>query len=204
MSKDVLKSISETIRKDYQEILDERLARWELSKALSLIGVIVERTTAAQQNMSSLQEENIRETKMLMVAQLLEAIDASDEDKSGTINLQEFREVQRKPHAAEIFAALNLPPGFEAKDLFGLLDTDGNGVLDRYEFLLGICRLIWCDDFQSKCLMNHQIAQVREDIRSLRVSISDLSRTKAGRGPRLRVVEKPAGGWLEEVRSHGC
>lgn len=144
----------------------------------ALIGVIVERTTAAQQNMSSLQEENIRETKMLMVAQLLEAIDASDEDKSGTINLQEFREVQRKPHAAEIFAALNLPPGFEAKDLFGLLDTDGNGVLDRYEFLLGICRLIWCDDFQSKCLMNHQIAQVREDIRSLRVSISDLSRTK--------------------------
>eukprot|EP00913_Durusdinium_trenchii_P035384 g33113.t1 len=72
---------------------------------------------------------------MLMVAQLLEAIDASDEDKSGTINLQEFREVQRKPHAAEIFAALNLPPGFEAKDLFGLLDTDGNGKESNSETL---------------------------------------------------------------------
>ncbi|CAK9071885.1 Voltage-dependent T-type calcium channel subunit alpha-1I (Voltage-gated calcium channel subunit alpha Cav3.3) (Ca(v)3.3) [Durusdinium trenchii] len=134
----------------------------------ALIGVIVERTTAAQQNMSSLEEEKIREMKMLMVAQLLEAIDASDEDESGTINLQEFRQVQRKPYAAQIFAALNLPPGFEAKDLFGLLDADGDGVLDRYEFLLGICRLIWCDDFQSKCLMSYQISQVREEGRRRR------------------------------------
>ncbi|CAK9111561.1 unnamed protein product [Durusdinium trenchii] len=144
----------------------------------ALIGVIVERTTAAQQNMSSLEEEKIREMKMLMVAQLLEAIDASDEDESGTINLQEFRQVQRKPYAAQIFAALNLPPGFEAKDLFGLLDADGDGVLDRYEFLLGICRLIWCDDFQSKCLMSYQISQVREDIRALRSSVLDLSQSK--------------------------
>jgi len=141
----------------------------------ALIGVIVERTTAAQQNMSSMQEEAIREMKMYMVAKLLEAIDDSDEDSSGTINLQEFRQVQRKPHAADIFAALNLPPGFEAKDLFALLDSDGNGVLDRYEFLLGICRLIWCDEFQSQCLLNYAISQVREDIRSLQASVKDLS-----------------------------
>lgn len=141
----------------------------------ALIGVIVERTTAAQQNMSSMQEEAVREMKMYMVAQLLEAIDDSDEDRSGTINLQEFRQVQRKPHAAEIFAALNLPPGFEAKDLFTLLDSDGNGQLDRYEFLLGICRLIWCDEFQSQCLQNHAISLVREDIRSLQATVKDLS-----------------------------
>mmetsp|Transcript_964 Transcript_964/g.1554 ORF Transcript_964/g.1554 Transcript_964/m.1554 type:complete len:685 (+) Transcript_964:34-2088(+) len=141
----------------------------------ALIGVIVERTTAAQQSMSSMQEEAVREMKMYMVAQLLEAIDDSDEDRSGTINLQEFREVQRKPHAAEIFAALNLPPGFEAKDLFSLLDSDGNGQLDRYEFLLGICRLIWCDEFQSQCLQNHAISLVREDIRSLQATVKDLS-----------------------------
>lgn len=142
---------------------------------MALIGVIVERTTAAQQSMSSMQEEAVREMKMYMVAQLLEAIDDSDEDRSGTINLQEFRQVQRKPHAAEIFAALNLPPGFEAKDLFTLLDSDGNGQLDRYEFLLGICRLIWCDEFQSQCLQNHAISLVREDIRSLQATVKDLS-----------------------------
>eukprot|EP00435_Cladocopium_sp_Y103_P069510 s522_g33.t1 len=133
----------------------------------ALIGVIVERTTAAQQNMSTLQEEAVREMKMYMVAQLLEAIDDSDEDRSGTINLQEFRQVQRKPHAAQIFAALNLPPGFEAKDLFTLLDCDGNGQLDRYEFLLGICRLIWCDEFQSQCLQNHAISLVRQELRCI-------------------------------------
>lgn len=47
--------------------------------------------------------------------------------------------------------------------------------MDRYEFLLGICRLIWCDEFQSQCLLNYAISQVREDIRSLQASVKDLS-----------------------------
>ncbi|CAE7435229.1 Catsper1 [Symbiodinium natans] len=140
----------------------------------ALIGVIVERTTAAHQNMNTIQEEVLRESKMRMVAQLLDVIDASDEDESGTINLEEFREVQKKPYASEIFAALNLPPGFDASDLFGLLDDDGNGVLDRYEFLLGICRLIWCDEFQSQCLLNYGIAKVRQDVRNLHKEVQEI------------------------------
>eukprot|EP00439_Symbiodinium_sp_Y106_P012914 s4321_g1.t2 len=129
----------------------------------ALIGVIVERTTAAHQNMNTIQEEVLRESKMRMVAQLLDIIDSSDEDDSGTINLEEFRQVQHQRYAEEIFAALNLPPGFDAADLFGLLDADGNGVLDRYEFLIGICRLIWCDEFQSQCLLNYGMAKVRQE-----------------------------------------
>ncbi|CAJ1339866.1 unnamed protein product [Effrenium voratum] len=140
----------------------------------ALIGVIVERTTAAHQSMNEVQDEAVREMKMHMVAELLSAIDDSDEDSNGVINLQEFRQVQRKPHAAQIFAALNLPPGFEATDLFCLLDRDGDGALDRFEFLLGICRLIWCDEFQSQCLMNYGIAKVREDIRGLQGSLREL------------------------------
>ena len=37
----------------------------EIPKALSLIGVIVERTTAAQQNMSSLQEEELKKGQIV-------------------------------------------------------------------------------------------------------------------------------------------
>jgi len=148
----------------------------------ALIGVIVERTTAAHQNMNTIQEEVLRESKMRMVAQLLDIIDSSDEDDSGTINLEEFRQVQHQRYAEEIFAALNLPPGFDAADLFGLLDADGNGVLDRYEFLIGICRLIWCDEFQSQCLLNYGMAKVRQDLRNLHKDVREVLEVHRGSG----------------------
>merc|ERR1719253_2597459 len=105
-----------------------------------VVGVIVENTLeAAKQN-----EDKIRKRASAESARTLSALrnifEEADEDGSGTVDIDEFRNIVKREDVSAKFRMLELPTE-EAEELFHILDEEGTGKLDIETFINGAFKL---------------------------------------------------------------
>lgn len=99
-----------------------------------VVGVIVENTLAAQQkNEEKIQAlfEEEQKTKLLALRDIFEE---ADDDASGRVTIEEFKEVMKSADAQEKFEVLELPTA-NWEELFHILDEDHSGDLTIEEVI---------------------------------------------------------------------
>jgi nitrogen fixation protein FixH len=105
-----------------------------------VVGVIVENTLqAAAQNEEKINKRRANEAQKNLEA-LREIFEEADEDGSGTVDKEEFRNIIKKPEVEAQFRQLELPTS-EAEELFDILDEDKTGELDIKTFVEGAFKL---------------------------------------------------------------
>eukprot|EP00400_MALV-I_sp_L67-5_P000018 gene18-393_t len=120
-----------------------------------VIGVIVENTLAAARN----NEEKIRKQqereRTRVLGHLRDIFDLADEDCSGSLTIDEFREALSNPDVENKLKLIDLPVS-DAEELFIVLDHSGDGELSVDEFIGGCVRLK--GNAKSKDLLSVQIS----------------------------------------------
>lgn len=105
-----------------------------------VVGVIVENTlTAAANNEEKIKKQQERD-RARTLEYLREIFELADEDKSGTLELEEFQRSLEDPEVLKKLRLVDLPVE-EAQALFMVLDADGSGSLSVDEFIGGCLRL---------------------------------------------------------------
>lgn len=105
-----------------------------------VVGVIVENTlTAAANNEEKIKRQQEKD-RARTLEYLREIFELADEDKSGTLELEEFRNALEDPEVLKKLRMVDLPVQ-EAEALFMVLDADGSGSLSVDEFIGGCLRL---------------------------------------------------------------
>eukprot|EP00747_Dinoflagellata_sp_TGD_P047887 gnl/TRDRNA2_/TRDRNA2_145271_c0_seq2.p1 gnl/TRDRNA2_/TRDRNA2_145271_c0~~gnl/TRDRNA2_/TRDRNA2_145271_c0_seq2.p1 ORF type:complete len:569 (+),score=102.39 gnl/TRDRNA2_/TRDRNA2_145271_c0_seq2:244-1707(+) len=129
-----------------------------------VIGVIVERTAAAANadNEAKLQAE--LQLRMQHVKNLLAVMLELDDNSDGMITVKEITSPENKQALENIMNDLDLPAGWTAKDLHTMLDEAGNGVLSAAEFLEGMFRLVFANDFHRSCLNRIAANQIKHQL----------------------------------------
>jgi len=134
-----------------------------------IVGVIVENTMAATSMMRD--EDLAREcaAKLQKVKLLRDVLWAIDTDGNCELSLDEFQEgMERNDELKEVLKEIDLPLGFQPKDLLTMLDEDGSGIVNEAEFIEAMFRLIYCNDFQQICLVKLSMNQIKTQIQELR------------------------------------
>merc|ERR1719399_1757584 len=86
-------------------------------------------------------QTNIREDRDLdLVTRVHELFMEADEDHSGVITWEEFKNQLGNPEMVEYFKTIDLDPS-EAEHLFDLLDVTGEGKITSEEFVNGCLRM---------------------------------------------------------------
>merc|ERR1719253_671448 len=105
-----------------------------------VVGVIVENTLeAAKQNEDKIKKRRENESQRTLFA-LRGIFEEADADGSGTLDIDEFRDIVKQEDVAAKFRMLELPTE-EAEELFHILDEKGTGELDIETFISGTFKL---------------------------------------------------------------
>lgn len=130
----------------------------------SIIGIIVEQTSAATAKVKEMDERKKREMKRDRVSELMEVLDQIDESPDGIITAEEMLGARNNVDFQAILRSIDLPPGFTVADLHLMLDKTGGGMVSKASFLEGMFQLIFCNDFQRQCLSQLSMAQIRRSV----------------------------------------
>jgi hypothetical protein len=115
--------------------------------------------------MEALQESKvnlIKEKQMRQAEVLADLAFAADTDGSQTICPDEMESMADFDRLQEMLSQIDLPYDFTFQELFAILDVDGDGYVSKSEFVTGVMRLIWCDDFQRDCLLTCSLGQIKQ------------------------------------------
>lgn len=137
----------------------------------SIIGIIVEQTSAATAKMTEMDERNKRLFKRDRVEELIGILKQVDASSDGFITSDEMMSAKDNKDLARILDSIDLPPGFSLIDLHTMLDARGDGLVSTEAFLSGMFQLIFCNEFQSHCLSKLSIAQIKRVVYELRNDI---------------------------------
>lgn len=143
-----------------------------------VIGVITERTMEAKAEFDK--EEETRQKKALMrnISEMADAIYSSkdcDEDGLGMAEMVSI--VHDRPELKALLKTCGLPRGFHIGNLHLIFDETYGGTVDKLEFLNGMSRLIFNNEFQRDCCTLLTVAQVKEEVKHLFTELKkDMSR----------------------------
>jgi len=126
-----------------------------------IIGVIVESTNASMAQLEENKNKIANLMKMRHIQHLTEVIWNADSDGDGIVTLSELHEAAEDPEICEELRDMGLPKGFTFEDFHTMLNLDGRDGLDRTEFVDGMHRLIFSNEFQKACLLQLGIGQVK-------------------------------------------
>jgi len=129
----------------------------------SIVGVVVQKTVDAilQHEQNDIRTKRNQMNALNELTQLMFDLDL---DGSDHISKDELAAGSENPTLVKLLRDVDFPAGFTLQDLFILLDVDGSGVLGRSEFIGGIFRLLYSNEFQRQCLARLGEAQVRQCI----------------------------------------
>jgi len=145
----------------------------------TIIGVVVNSTVSVVlHDDSRLQDE--RRKQMSAIEDLASVMFHLDVDGNQEISREELRAGATNPLLQQILRQIDLPAGFTIDELFLVLDTNGNGQITRNEFIGGMFRLIYSNDFQRQCISRLSEASMRQYIGSIRQEIFDRIREENG------------------------
>jgi hypothetical protein len=140
-----------------------------------IIGVVVERTTQAMNTMRECHLEKLKRKQVEEVTALASIMFDLDEDNNQRLSREEFESGSRNPQLQSLIRGIELPIGFTFDEMFTMLDTDGDGLLTRAEFVDGIMRLIYNSDFQRDCMQNCAFGLIKRSQRELHVELRELT-----------------------------
>eukprot|EP00416_Gambierdiscus_australes_P012458 CAMPEP_0171136026 /NCGR_PEP_ID=MMETSP0766_2-20121228/130754_1 /TAXON_ID=439317 /ORGANISM="Gambierdiscus australes, Strain CAWD 149" /LENGTH=180 /DNA_ID=CAMNT_0011599543 /DNA_START=1 /DNA_END=540 /DNA_ORIENTATION=- len=124
-----------------------------------IVGIFVDSATdAAVKDRESLAQEELMRNLELMKG-LEELFDELDADKFGFISWKQFEELSHRTEIRARFSTLDIDIS-HAKEVFTLIDADGNGTISVDEFVVGI--------------MHQKGLAKRTDVHSLMCEISHL------------------------------
>lgn len=126
-----------------------------------VIGVIAERTMAKTQEVMEEEEAAQRRHRMQGIVHMANTIFQDDSD--GGLDADEMTQLvcETNPELLELLQSCDLPRGFDIGDLHLIFDEEREGKVSKEEFLDGMFRLIFNNEFQrSVCILN-TVAQVK-------------------------------------------
>lgn len=140
-----------------------------------IVGVIVERTTNVMLQQREEAEEEFKRKQEKLIFELSHSFDDFDMDENGSVSWAEMTNAPEKTSAdlAEIIKEINFPPGITLKEIFQMLDADGNGHLTKEEFVRGMFRIVHCNKFQRDCLFLMSVGRNLAQNRRLRRELSE-------------------------------
>ena len=133
-----------------------------------VIGVIVDNTMLAARAAEKDQVEFDRRQRVSILDRIRELIFALDKDGSGEVSYDELKAGLDMEDVTSLLKTVGFPSGFEPEEVMDLLDADGDGVLSMNEFMVSLFRIVYCDPFQQKCLMQSNLHAVRRALRNMR------------------------------------
>lgn len=136
-----------------------------------IIGVIVERTNDAAQELREREAELARQARMELIKTIGQQMSRLDDEES--ISKQEMEKYSDEPEMQQMLLDIELPKGFSILDLYSILDEDADEALTYDEFVNGMYRLIYATDFQRICMMQLSMAKVRNQMRGLNSGMMD-------------------------------
>jgi len=130
-----------------------------------IIGIMAQHALDAAMQASESKAERHRKEQMAFFSAVEQIVAKTDSDQNGDIEFKEFQEaVDADPELACLLMRTILPGNFSVKELFTLLDVDGDGVLSTSEFHKEMYRLVYCNDFQRICIMQSSLNQVKQKV----------------------------------------
>lgn len=88
-----------------------------------------------------------------------------DANKDEWLSLNEMAAAAENPKFVDMLKQINLPLGFGLNDLYLMLDQDMNNQVTSREFVDGMYRLVYSNEFQHICLAHLSIAQVKQQVK---------------------------------------
>lgn len=140
-----------------------------------IIGVITERTATVQMEYS-LKEQHCKDLfRMKNIEEIAKIIFATQED--ATITYEEMKELMEDgkhgPRIKALTEGVNLPDGFNLEDCHAMFDKDATNNINHEEFVQGMKRLIFSNDFQRSCMTQASIADVLFEVKRAEERIKD-------------------------------
>jgi len=129
-----------------------------------MVGIVVENTTNAMQEARDEEYLRLQKSQIKLASSLADLVFTLDQDSDQKISQEELENPDNAEELHSIIGSLGLPHGYSLEELFVMLDVDGNGSLSKLEFVQGIMRLIYCDQFQRDCLFRTSIGQVKQAV----------------------------------------
>jgi len=136
----------------------------------SIVGVVVQKTVAAIITNEQAQCK-VKKHQMDALEKLADLMFDLDVDGNSELSLNELRAGSKDPRLHKLLRLIDLPVGFTIEELFSLLDVDGSGILSRAEFIGGMFRLIFSNEFQRGCLTQLGETQLKRCIWTVRDEI---------------------------------
>merc|ERR1719221_392459 len=133
-----------------------------------MIGVITTQTASVQEAYAA-EEKYLHECRcMTSIENIAQIIFSLQDDE--TITREELEEVLthrvygRK--IATLVQEVSLPMGFTMADCHGMFDRDASGSITREEFVDGMGRLIFSNEFQRSCIVQSSISDVLIEVKA--------------------------------------
>lgn len=142
-----------------------------------IIGIVVERTNQAMEQVRMDTAEAKVRKRMLMVEEMANIAFHLDEDMDGVVSHQEMEAIEGNAHFQYLLKNVELPHGFTFSELHQMFDHDGSNDLTKTEFVVGMLRLVECNPFQQACLHQWMLAQVKTEIHKVQSQMKDLITT---------------------------
>merc|ERR1719326_1879180 len=120
-----------------------------------------------------------RSNQLAAVRELTKMMCELDTNKDEWLSLEEMASAPDNPKFVAMLKQINLPLGFSLRDLYMILDQDGNQKVTTNEFVEGMYRFVNSNEFQRVCLNHLAIAQVKRQLMQTRKHmIQEVTRTR--------------------------
>merc|ERR1712242_504270 len=104
---------------------------------------------------------NIKEIANIMFSSMESAGDDPNEATISKEKMKEFTSsTEYGPRLHELTKHVKLPVGYEVTDCHAMFDRDTSGTITQKEFVEGMGRLIFSNEFQRNCMVQSSIADV--------------------------------------------
>merc|ERR1712216_719012 len=116
------------------------------------------------------------------------------------LSLNEMAGAADNPKFVEMLKQINLPLGFGLGDLYLMLDQDMNNQVTSREFVDGMYRLVYSNEFQHICLNHLAIAQVKRQVKQLQKdTLRELGKVRDEQQKIAKEMRQTMGQVLEEL-----
>eukprot|EP00747_Dinoflagellata_sp_TGD_P080420 gnl/TRDRNA2_/TRDRNA2_160884_c3_seq1.p1 gnl/TRDRNA2_/TRDRNA2_160884_c3~~gnl/TRDRNA2_/TRDRNA2_160884_c3_seq1.p1 ORF type:complete len:481 (+),score=103.00 gnl/TRDRNA2_/TRDRNA2_160884_c3_seq1:122-1444(+) len=129
-----------------------------------IVGVIVEQTAEAAKKEHESDILRKHKDQMNHVKELVAIMRQMDDNSDGEISAEEMGSPENEKFITGVMSSLDLPPGFTPVDLHAMLDTGCDGKLSTREFIEGMFRMVFSNDFHRACMSQLAVNQLKGHI----------------------------------------
>jgi len=142
-----------------------------------LVGVMVEHALKANADFSALRASEHKENQMGMIMKAASMLFSHAQEKTGvaTITQESLQDaICSNNTLADILTRIDLPSNCSMKELFVLIDDDGDGRITQDEFETGMYRLLYCGEFQRSCIQQMSLNTLKQRLVVIQAGLEDI------------------------------